>query len=57
MNRVRDEVMPKLEDEVSGVLPEWSELQECQEGYINVHTLGVMYCAMNDPEYAKLSPQ
>ena len=56
MLRFREEIMPIFDSELTYVVPEWKELKESQEGFINVHTLGVLYCAINDPEFAKLSP-
>ena len=36
-------------------MPEWAELRSIDQELVCVHTLGVVYCVMQDPELKKLS--
>ena len=51
MESIKKNLMPKFNMEVEKVIPEWKELRSYHDENIAVHTLGVIYCAIQDPEY------
>jgi hypothetical protein len=57
MGRVREEILPEINEELVEIMPEWGDLHDIDEGLVCVHTLGVVYCVMNDSEFSKMSPR
>ncbi|TNV77786.1 hypothetical protein FGO68_gene5504 [Halteria grandinella] len=55
MGSVKQNLLPRINDEIEALLPEWKSLRKIDEEHVCVHTLGVVYCVMQDPEFRKLN--
>lgn len=48
-------MFPEINAELIKIIPEWAELLKISDSMVCVHTLGVVYCAMQDENFCKLS--
>ena len=48
---IKDTVLPLINEELDGKLPEWTNLRNIHDSLVCVHTLNVLYCISKDNEY------
>ena len=47
-DKIKDNVMPLVNEEIISFLPEWEELINIDNKMVCVHTLNVLYLTIND---------
>jgi hypothetical protein len=54
MVNIKKKIFPLVDREIEKIVPEWRKLKTMSEGFINVHTLNVLYLVCSDPKVASL---